>query len=260
MSTVKKTKINQLLSTLPTGVVLQSHWLVSRGYSLDLQKRYRQSRWLESIGKGAMVRAGDQVDYVGALYALQKQSNLFIHPGGRTALYLLGKSHYLELSGKQAVIFGGQRERLPTWFLKHDWGLKIKYHQTSFLPADVGLTEIELKNFSIKVSDTTRALLECLYLAPKNQELMECYQLMEGLNNLRPTHVQSMLEKCQSVKVKRLFLYMAEKAGHQWFQYIDVKTIDLGQGKRSIVSQGTYISKYQITVPKEFEADGKGGI
>ncbi len=257
MRTVNQTKINQLLASLPSGVVMQSLWLVSQGYSPELQKRYRQSRWLESIGKGAMVRTGDKVEYVGAIYALQKQSNLFIHPGGRTALSLHGKSHYLELSEEKAVIFGGKDERLPTWFRKHNWGVKIKYHQTSFLPADVGLTEIELKNFSIKVSDTTRAILECLYLAPKNQELLECYQLMEGLNNLRPTHVQSLLEKCQSVKVKRLFLYMAEKAGHQWFQSLEVKTIDLGQGKRSIVKQGIYIPKYQITVPKEFEADGK---
>jgi hypothetical protein len=27
--------------------------------------------------------------------------------------------------------------------------------------------------------------MECLYLAPEKQELAECYQLMEGLNNLR---------------------------------------------------------------------------
>ncbi|MEO8085293.1 MAG: type IV toxin-antitoxin system AbiEi family antitoxin [Bacteroidota bacterium] len=260
MSTVNQTKINQLLLSLPSGVVMQSLWLVKQGYSLDLQKRYRQSKWLESIGHGAMVRAGNKVEYQGAIYAFQKQSNVFIHPGGRTALSLLGKSHYLELSGKQAVIFGGKDERLPAWFRKHDWGLKINYHQTSFLPADAGLTEIEMKNFSIKVSDTTRAIMECLYLTPKNQELMECYQLMEGLNNLRPAHVHSMLEKCQSIKVKRLFLYMAEKAGHAWFQDLDTKTIDIGTGKRSIVKQGVYIPKYQITVPKEFEADGKGSI
>lgn len=43
------------------------------------------------------------------------------------------------------------------------------------------------------------------------------FELMEGLNNLRPNQVQDLLEKCESVKVKRLFLYLAEKAGHEWF-------------------------------------------
>ena len=85
MSTENKTKINQLLSSVPTGIVLQSHWLKSEGYSLDLQKRYRNSNWLQQIGNGAMVRNGDKVSYEGAVYALQKQSSLSIHPGGRTA-------------------------------------------------------------------------------------------------------------------------------------------------------------------------------
>ena len=76
---------------------------------------------------------------------------------------------------------------------------------------------------------------------------------MEGLNNLRPALVQSLLEACQSVKVKRLFLYLAEKSNHDWFTYLDLSKIDLGSGKRSIVKDGVYISRYQITVPKELE-------
>ena len=93
----------------------------------------------------------------------------------------------------------------------------------------------------------------CLYLTPKKQELVECYEIMEGLNNLRPKQVQELLEACTSIKVKRLFLYMAEKARHDWFKYIDLEGIDLGNGKRSLVKEGVYISKYQITVPKALE-------
>ena len=53
--------------------------------------------------------------------------------------------------------------------------------------------------------------------------------------------------------MKRLFLYLAEKAGHQWVSYLDIERIDLGSGKRAIVNGGTYVPKYQITVPKELE-------
>src|SRR5579884_3675085 len=98
MSTSNQTKINHLLAATPPGTVLMSSWLADQGYSPDLQKRYRKSHWLESIGAGAMMRAGDSVDYYGALYALQKQAGLQVHPGGRTAMSLLGKAHYLELS------------------------------------------------------------------------------------------------------------------------------------------------------------------
>src|ERR1700677_1308975 len=98
MSAEKQTKINHLLSSLPSGVVLQAFWLSEQGYSLDLQKRYKKGQWLTSIGTGAMVRTGDKVGYEGAVYALQNQSHLSVHPGGRTALSFLGKTHYLELS------------------------------------------------------------------------------------------------------------------------------------------------------------------
>jgi len=44
---------------------------------------------------------------------------------------------------------------------------------------------------------------------------------------------------------------MAEKAGHQWVQYLDVSKVNLGSGVRSLTKDGAYVSKYKITVPKE---------
>lgn len=260
MSTEKPTKINQLLNAQPLGVVLQSFWLSAQGYSPDLQKRYRKSQWLASIGMGAMIRAGDQVGYEGALYALQAQGSMSIHPGGRTALAILGKAHYLSLAEGKATVFGNTGEKLPLWFLKHDWGVTVDYYPSAFLPPDIGMVEAAFKSFSIKISGAARALMECLYLAPEKMELMECYELMEGLNNLKPAQVQQLLESCQSIKVKRLFLYLAEKAGHSWLKFIDLNNVDLGHGKRSIVKNGVYIEKYHITVPKTLEEHDKRNI
>jgi len=67
----------------------------------------------------------------------------------------------------------------------------------------------------IEVSSPERSIMECLYLAPERMDLVECYQIMKGLVNLRPGLAQELLERCRSVKVKRLFLFMAEKTGHQ---------------------------------------------
>jgi len=257
MSTGIGSKINHLLNSQPLGVVLLSSWMVREGYSHDLQQRYKKSNWLKPVGIGAFIRSNDKVGYEGAIYALQAQNGFTIHPGGRTALSLLGKAHYLDLSASQVVLFGDRGEKLPTWFKNHDWGIKVAYHETSFLPPDLGLTKVELSNFSIKVSGAARAIMECLHLAPQKQELIECFELMEGLNNLPPKQVQTLLENCQSVKVKRLFLYMAEKADHGWFKHLDLRNVDLGKGKRSIVNGGVLIDKYRITVPKELEAHGK---
>lgn len=260
MSNDNTSKIKQLLYSQPSGVVLLSSWLSNHGYSLDLQKRYKKSGWFESLGIGALIRTDDKVKYEGAIYALQNQLKSTIHPGGKTALSLLGKSHYLELGNNSAILFGEPKEQLPAWFKKHDWGIKISYHKTVFLPSKMALTEVELTNFSIKVSSPARAILECLYLAPKEQSLMECYELMEGLNNLPPKIVQELLEKCTSVKVKRLFMYLAEKAGHSWFEFLVREKINLGKGKRSIVKNGIYIDKYQITVPRELGEHGKSSL
>ena len=253
MSTEKQTKINQLLSTYPAGAILLAGWLAGHGYSSDLQKRYRRGGWLESVGTGAMIRAGDKPSYEGAVYALQKQAGLTVHLAARTALALQGKAHYLELAAKKVTLFGAGKEKLPLWFHRYEWGMEVDYHATSFLPPDVGMVDFELKTFSIKVSSPARALMECLYLAPEKQDLVECYELMEGMNNLRPQQVQALLEQCQSIKVKRLFLYLSEKAGHEWFKYLDLKKVDCGHGKRSLVKNGAYVAKYQITVPKELE-------
>ncbi len=257
MSTAIGSKLNHLLNSQPPGIVFLSSWMTGQGYSHHLQQRYKKSNWLKSVGTGAFIRSNDKVGYEGAIYALQEQNGVTIHPGGRTALSLLGKAHYLELSAGRIVLFGGRGEKLPTWFKNHDWGVKADYHETSFLPSNLGLTKVELSNFSIQVSGAARAIMECLHLAPQKQELMECFQLMEGLNNLVPKQVQTLLENCQSVKVKRLFLYMAEKADHNWFKYIDLSSVDLGSGKRSVVKNGVYIDKYRITVPRELVEYGK---
>lgn len=254
MSTEIESKINRLLSSQPSGVVLSSAWLRDQGYSLDLQKRYKKSRWFESIGTGALVRTGEDVDYLGGIYALQLQLGRSVHPGAKTALSLLGKAHYLELSTQKVTLFGAPGEGLPLWFKNRDWGLVLDYHRSGFLPPDLGVVEFEHKGFSIKISGAARAILECIVLAPEKQSLLECFELMEGLNNLRPSLVQSLLERCGSIKAKRVFLYLAEKAGHDWFNYLDLKKIALGKGKRSVVKKGAYVSKYQITVPKELEA------
>jgi len=256
MSTENKSKINQLLNLQPSGTVLLSSWLTKQGYSLNLQRRYKKSNWLESIGVGALIRHNNKISYEGGIYAIQQQAGLSIHPGGKTALSMLGRAHYLQLSSRKAMIFGGREEKLPRWFLEYDWGIKIDHHSSSFLPPDLALTSIEIRSFTINISSAARAIMECLYLAPNKMELTECFELMEGLNNLIPSKVQLLLEKCTSVKVKRLFLYLAEKASHGWFNDLNIDTIDLGIGKRSLVKNGIYVPKYKLTVPRTMEDNG----
>ncbi|MGE0090803.1 MAG: type IV toxin-antitoxin system AbiEi family antitoxin [Bacteroidales bacterium] len=252
MSTNSGTKINQLLQQLPQGTVLLSSWLVNQGYSRDLQHRYLKSGWLTSLGYGALKRTGDTINLKGALYCLQTQAEKHIHIGGRSALGLQGLSHYLELYQKETLLFAPSGTNLPLWFKKFEWETKAVLIHTSMLNPNIGLINYNEKTFTIKISDPTRAILECLELTPKRFDLQEAWQIMEGLSALNPKNVQKILEHCNSVKALRLFLFMAEKANHSWFKYLNIEHLNLGKGKRSIVPNGIYIPKYKITVPKEF--------
>lgn len=72
---------------------------------------------------------------------------------------------------------------------------------------------------------------------------------MENLVTLRPDVVQGLLTVCRSVKVKRLFLYMAERQENAWLSKLDLSKINLGKGKRMIIPNDRFDAKYQITVP-----------
>ena len=251
MATYNKTKLTKLLYSIKPGAVVLASWLEGIGISRDLQKHYRNSGWLESMGRGAFKRPGETVEWQGGLYALQYQAKLNVHVGALTALSLQGFSHYFRLSEEKIFLFTSRKIRLPLWFLNYNWGNSISQQQTTFLPIGLGIVEHEEKNFSIQISSPERAMFECLYLTPDTLDLIECFHLMEGLANLRPKLVQELLHECSSIKVKRLFLYLSEKANHGWLQFIDISLVDIGNGNRRITQGGTYISKYQITIPKE---------
>ncbi len=91
--------------------------------------------------------------------------------------------------------------------------------------------------------------MEMLYFVPDRVTFEEAVLIMENLVTLRPQLVQSLLENCNFIKVKRLFMYMAELHGHPWADQIDKSEIDFGKGKRLIVKNGMLDKKYMITVP-----------
>ena len=92
--------------------------------------------------------------------------------------------------------------------------------------------------------------MEMLHLVPKEVGFDEAQLIMDNLLSLRPEVVLELLIACRSVKVKRLFLYMAERQDHTWLAKLDLTKVDLGKGKRMIVPHGRYEAKYQITVPR----------
>jgi hypothetical protein len=246
--------INNLLKNWPKNTVAVYAWLDVHGVYRQLADIYVKSGWIERIGQGAFKRAGENVEWSGGLYTLQTQLNMSVHPAGKTALQLQGNAHYIPANLKQSkiVLFGSKSEKLPVWFKNHKWVVEVRYVMTGLFGKDtfLGFTTYNVGNYDIKISSPERAALEFCYDVPMRESFNELDQIMSGLIMLRPWMVQDLLEKCGSVKAKRVFMYLAEKHNHAWINKINLEKVDLGTGKRALCKNGHYDSKYKIVVPK----------
>jgi hypothetical protein len=251
MGTETKTKINRLINQWTAGTSGTTSYLVDSGFSRDLLVKYKNSGWLEPFGRGAYIRSGDKVDWPGALYTLQNQLSLPVHVGGKTALQLKGYAHYLPAKQNKVFLYGPRGLILPAWFKEDRFGVQFVVTRTNLFPADCreGFTDFRERDFSVRMAAPERAAMEMLHLVPKEIGFDEAQLIMENLVALRTDVVQWLLDVCRSIKVKRLFLYMAEKNEHLWLSKLDLSKVDLGKGKRMIVRQGRFDAKYRITVP-----------
>lgn len=254
MSISGTTKINQLVSKWPTGIVYTQQYLTSLGYSSQLVHRYIQSGWLEPIGTGAYRKKNDAISWSGGLAATQSQLRRRIHAGGKTALAFQGMSHYGKVSETVVYLFASRGVVLPRWFSNYPWGVRVDLTSTMFIP-DIDSqsnNRIAQGEYSLYVSCAERAILEVLYHIPRKQGFDEAYKLMEMLPSMRPVVLQQLLSSSRSVKVNRLFCFMAERINHPWFRKLDMNEINMGSGKREIIKEGKLSSKYNITIPEEY--------
>jgi hypothetical protein len=252
MSITRGSKLQNLMTSFPKGIVLTVNLLKEHGFDAQLLARYKKSHWLEPLGNGAYRRHGEKVDWQGGLAALQQQSKLEVHCGARTALELQGYGHYAAFAARTVYLFGCPGQKLPKWFREYNWDVKVLYRMTGLFPRGIedGYVDFPVDDFAIRVSSPERAAMEMLYYVPSEQGFDEAERIMESLLTLRPALVQRFLETCNSVKTKRLFMYMAEKGGLPWVKQLDLRKVDFGKGDRTVVEGGRLDPKYRITVPR----------
>ena len=256
MDMKKRTKINELITNWIPGAVYSVKWLKENGYTYSNLQIYKKSGWVKAIGAGALVKSGDEVEWTGAVWALQEQLKLPLHVGGKTAIEQAGSAQYLTLDKERVFLIADPKTKLPTWFKNKKWDAEIVFLQSSLFDeslkalsiAEQGLTSVEFGRLKIVYSSRERAMLEYLDQVPERHSFTEAHEIMENLLTLRPKLVQTLLVHCKSVKAKRLFLAMADRVNHPWFKKIDLSKIDLGSGSRQLVSGGEFDSKYKITI------------
>ena len=137
--------------------------------------------------------------------------------------------------------------RLPQWFQNYFAG-RFSVCSSLFLSEADGIEREKEGAFAFNVSSLERAILELVEEVPRRTMANEVYQILELMDALRPELLQRLLVSCRSVKVKRLFLLLAEDIGHWWFEKLDLGAIGLGSGCRVVEKGGVFNAKYNLIV------------
>lgn len=273
MSVLTGSKLNRLERALPEGLLVDASWLEQRGYYRSLRSQYVSAGWLEQPVRGVFRRPRGMVSWEQVVISLQTLLEFPVSVGARTALELQGYAHYLPQSQKNIHLYCDKK--LPAWvfklnieetFIFHNrlrclpevelpaYMLSLTEHlsESETLDSALRITHFGLWKWPLVMSMPERAYLELLDELPQKETFHLADVTMEGLVNLSPRRMQSLLESCKSVKVKRLFFFFAERHQHRWLDHINRKKIDLGKGKRMLVKGGKLDTKYQIMVPEEY--------
>lgn len=278
MSGQKAEKLNLLQERLEEGLLAPTWWLEEQGYSRQLLSKYA-GRWLDTPARGVYRRAGPPLKWQHVVASLQLVARTDLHVGGKTALVQRGLGHYVQMHGAPTVLLYGS-DALPAWVGK--LGLRERFVTRSDrifsdlrlrrpsrdvlvdaagkrvgpdALADFGLQEMPWGawDWPLLYSTEERAIFELLQDVPGRESVYEADALMQGLVGLRPKRVTDLLRVCRSVKVKRLFLALAERHEHPWLAHVDLSDVDLGKGKRALVRGGKLHSRYLITLPEDLD-------
>jgi hypothetical protein len=269
-------KLHYLDRILPEGLLVDAAWLGKKGYSTSLRSQYVSAGWLEQPARQVYRRPRGSLGWQQVVISLQTLLRRQLTVGGRTALELEGYGHYLPQRTKEVHLYGP--ERPPMWLDNLRTGVRFLYHNSQKLfPAEelptAGRDLVSTRNrtrgthpdlsqttflvqpwgqwdWPLTLSTPERALLELLDELPEQESFEQVDKLIEGLANLSPQRLQKLLASCRSVKVKRLFLFFADRHRHAWAKRIRKENIDLGKGKRMLVKAGKLDPTYQITVPE----------
>lgn len=256
-----------------------SAWLQAHGLTRSSIRDYVDRGWLERIAPrvyrrpSQLTKASLRWDVV--VLSLQHVMHMPLHVGGRTAVELSGYAHYVEAEAPQVYLYG---YGLPSWlaklpispqfesrslglFANSNTGVEARRYdlrsgEAFGVPKDAESTSPW--EWSLTMSVPERAILEMIDELPLHESFHQVDVVMEGLANLRPQLLGKLLHECTSVKVKRLFLWYADRHAHAWFKHLDQSSVDLGKGKRQLVPHGHFDSRYQITLPMELFSTGGG--
>jgi hypothetical protein len=229
--------------------MLQS-WLTSQGIERGSSSQYVRNGLFKRLGNGIFSRAGKEPDWVDAVYCLQTQWNDRVHVAGLTSLSLQGSAHYLDLNTAHVWLSLPPQVYLPKW-LQEITNVKWFSTANNRLNGDekMFLQEVSVSDLKLKCSSAELAAYEIANNVPQLIDFGHADELFQGLMSLNPKKIQLILSASNAIKTNRIFMFLAQRNQHKWFERLEASEIKMGSGTRQIEAGGKLDTDYQITVP-----------
>ena len=208
-------RIKTLQTSLSRGAPIDTATLARLGVSVSLAHEYVKGGWLEKLGRGVFMFAGDELKRNETL-AFMESRIPGLHVAAKTALAWHGYRHNIAMKEK-VILWGSRRADLPDWLKER---FPARYSSASLfdddLPTDTGITRLPEFPDGPRVSSPERALLEMLSEVGVHQEVEEARSIMEGVRQLRARQLELLLSHCRMVKAVRLCVAWARELDLPW--------------------------------------------
>lgn len=268
---VKGAYKQSLKALLPYGLLATKKWLAEQGLSAHAIDNAVKTEILLLLATGVYSQYSRSISWEGVVASMQrmeKAESQNVPPvvvGGISALSLSGLSQYLSLGSKPHIHLYAAG-KLPTWLARLSLPVEFEGHSTSKLwPESLLQDRAFIKEHEWKAelppvyfSCPEKAMLELLMDLPDVVTFEHANELMQGLVNLSPRKLDTLLKACKSVKVKRLFFWLAKRQAYPWFSKLNVEDYCLGSGKRVVAKGGKLDTNYLITVPSHMATGNEG--
>jgi len=281
--------IQELVNCVPEALPVTRQWLMAQNKAFDRHAidNLLKSGQLTSLARGVYIRPHVTLTWLSVVCCLQSILKTDLTVGGLTALEMKGYGHYVPLTGKTVTHLHGVvhlygKDRLPKWINGLITGVKFVRHVRLDTPDqddfgasglvndeyDTGFKQLYSGDDVPRITPTgrnnawpltrsspERAFLELLLDVPDSISFEYADQLMQGLINLSPRRLETLLRRTQNVKIRRLFYWFAERHQFPWFKKLpnpsELDKLGLGSGKRMLARSGKLDTKYMITIPED---------
>ena len=259
-------KLKSLLEAVPSGALVDAHWMHAKDITRPAIHRYVKNGWLYRLAHGVYLRPSGlkthiPLDWQVVAASMHQIMELDFHVGGLTALRLQGLGHYLPTGLKEPVnLFA---DKMPGWLSKLDINAVVTVHGRSLFK-DTALGVEPLKRAPVSVglpldfptASPERAILEVLDDLPDGAGFDQLDLVFQNLTNLRPRLLMKLLQSCKKVKVLRLFFVFADRHQQAWLKHLNKSQLAFGSGDRQLMKGGKIHPEYRITIPAHFVDEG----